>query len=64
MTDSLQPQALSTAQVAQILGCHENTVRRRVRDGTLRSVRFGRLVLIPRSEVDRLVGDESSAEVA
>ncbi len=41
--------------VAESIGCSVATVRRRIADGSLASVRFGALLLVPRTEIDRLV---------
>jgi len=48
--------AFSVEEVANLLGLHVNTVRRAVWRGHVRAVRIGRRVLIPRAEVERLLG--------
>jgi excisionase family DNA binding protein len=48
--------AFSVEEVAELLGLHVNTVRRAVWRGDVRAVRIGRRVLIPRAEVERLLG--------
>ena len=46
----------SMRQFARLAGLSTSTVARRVRDGTIRFVRVGRLVRIPASEIGRLFG--------
>jgi excisionase family DNA binding protein len=48
--------AFSVEEVADLLGLHVNTVRRAVWRGDVRAARIGRRVLIPRAEVERLLG--------
>ena len=47
------PLLLTPAQAAQQLGLARYTVYQLVREGRLRAKRFGRLVLIPREEMER-----------
>lgn len=51
------PRALSVAEVARLLGCSRDSVERRIREGTLRATRLGGRVLIPATEVARLLGE-------
>lgn len=44
----------STKQVAEALGVSESTIKRRIRDGTLRSVKFGARRLVHISAIDEL----------
>ncbi len=46
----------SITEAAKLLGVHPNTIRRMVWRGELRPVRLGRRVLIPLTEVERLLG--------
>ncbi|MER3480881.1 MAG: DNA-binding protein [Meiothermus sp.] len=45
----------TVAEVVEILGVSRITVLRRVRDGTIPSIRLGRRVLIPAEYVDELL---------
>jgi len=45
---------LSVARAAEAIGCSRLTVYRWVEKGKVISVRFGGLIYIPRSEVERL----------
>jgi hypothetical protein len=38
------------------VGLSESSVARRIREGTIRAVRIGRLVWVPASEIGRLFG--------
>jgi excisionase family DNA binding protein len=52
---SLNPEALSVQQVADVLFVSESTIRNMIRAGALKAVRIGpRLFRIPRSELSRL----------
>lgn len=48
-------QALDVDATAEILGCSPWLVRRLIRDGDLRHVRLGRLIRIPRHEIERFL---------
>jgi excisionase family DNA binding protein len=62
MSDKL----IGLKEVANRLSVSEFTVRRRVKEGTIRSVRLGRRLLISDSEVERIIreGCTSSANTA
>jgi excisionase family DNA binding protein len=49
---------------AQRLGVSEFTVRRRVKEGVIRSVRLGRRLLISESEVERVIREGCAPVVA
>lgn len=49
--------AYSKAEAAKLLGLHENSVSNAIRRGELRAVRLGTRVLIPRGELERLLGE-------
>jgi len=53
-----EAQAFTVRQVAVMLNRGEESIRRAVRQGSLRAVRIvdGGAYLIPRSEIDRLLG--------
>jgi len=50
---------ISKAELCEILGVSLPTIDRRLRDGTLHATRLGRRVLIPASEIDRLIASAS-----
>ncbi len=50
MTDATD---LTVAQVAEVLGVHENTVRREIRRGNLHPYRAGRALRITQDELAR-----------
>jgi excisionase family DNA binding protein len=48
--------ALSVAEFSRAVGVHQMTTRRRIKLGDIMATRFGRRLLIPRSELDRVLG--------
>lgn len=50
-----EQQAYSPAETGRILGVSRDTVLRRIKDKTLLPVKFGRRILIPKSEIDRIL---------
>ncbi len=53
---ALRPDLLSFEEVAEKhFGCSTKTIARAVAAGRIRAVRVGRLVRIPRTEVDRVM---------
>lgn len=44
---------LTIAQTAEYLQCSQSTIRSRIRRGTLKAVKNGRIVRIPESELER-----------
>ena len=44
---------LSIAQAAETVGCSDHTIRRMISRGELRAVRFGRLIRIAPSAIER-----------
>jgi excisionase family DNA binding protein len=50
---TLSPRYGSAAEVSALTGLSVKTVRRRVKDGSLRGVRLGRRVLIPLDPIER-----------
>jgi excisionase family DNA binding protein len=52
-------QTADVCEAATLLGCSTETVRRRVRDGTIPSVKIGRKVLISKEVLHRLLVGES-----
>jgi excisionase family DNA binding protein len=52
--------ALSIADVARALDVHHTTIRRGIRDGAIRAVRVGRVLRVPRVELDRLLAPTSN----
>lgn len=47
---------LTVPEAATVLGVAAGTVYRAVRTGTIPALRIGRLVLVPREALDRLLG--------
>ena len=50
----------TTEEVAEMAGVAEATVRKQIRAGEIRSIRMGRRILIPATEVDRLFGEQGT----
>ena len=50
---------VSIEEGALALGIHEVTLKRRIKDGSVRAIRLGRRLLIPIVELERLVGGPS-----
>jgi excisionase family DNA binding protein len=48
--------ALSVAEFSRAVGIHEITLRRHIAAGEIVATRLGRRLLIPRSELDRVLG--------
>lgn len=48
--------AFSPAEAGRRLGIHRRSVVRAIQRGELRAVRLGRRVLVPRAEIERLLG--------
>ena len=60
-----RPTVYTVADVADIVGCSEETVRRRIRDGQLDAVTSGARWLVSAPALDRyLSGDSSSSTTA
>ncbi|HLY61927.1 MAG TPA: excisionase family DNA-binding protein [Terriglobia bacterium] len=49
--------ALSKTELANRLGVSRDSIDRRIKEGKLKVIRFGRRVLIPASEAARLVAE-------
>ncbi len=47
--------AISTAEFGELFSVSKDSVNRRIREGEIKAIKFGRRVLIPRSEVERLL---------
>jgi excisionase family DNA binding protein len=54
-------QTADVCEAAVVLGCSVETVRRRVRDGTIPAVKIGRKVLISKEILSRLLLGERVA---
>jgi excisionase family DNA binding protein len=50
----MERRAHTPAGVAEMFTVSEATIRRRIADGTIRTIRLGRRVLVPGTELDRL----------
>lgn len=55
------PRALSVGVAATMAGVSANTIRRRIADGTIRAVRLGARVLVPVSELERVLSPLAAA---
>lgn len=55
------PQMLTVSEVADALRVSTETVRRRVADQTICGVTFGRVIRIPRVELERLLDDTANS---
>jgi excisionase family DNA binding protein len=49
--------AVSVREFADSLGVSFDSAYRKVQSGDVKSVKFGRRVLIPRTELDRILGE-------
>ena len=64
MTYSDLPPVTDVAGVAEILGCHPDTVRHLIDSGQLKSVHLGRLIRVPRhAVVEFLRGTPASSDL-
>ncbi len=52
------PEFLAPKQFAKAWGCHPDTARRWLRDGTIPSVRIGRRRRVPRSVLARMIVEQ------
>ena len=48
--------AFGVDEVASLLGLHKNSVYRAIWKGEIRAVKLGARLLVPRSELERLLG--------
>jgi excisionase family DNA binding protein len=51
-----EPLAYSVSKTAEVLGCSDNTVRRMIANGELRSVRLCGRVVVPVVAIEELLG--------
>jgi excisionase family DNA binding protein len=56
----LRPLVLSVAEVAALLRVSPSTVWKAVKRRDIRSIRLGSRVLVPRGEIERLVGESAA----
>jgi excisionase family DNA binding protein len=56
------PTLLTVREFAEAVRISEQTIRRRVNDGTLQAVKLGALMRIPTSELERLLGEPAAGE--
>lgn len=49
--------AFGIGEAAQSLGCHPETLRRKAKAGQLQTIRVARRVLIPASEMQRILAE-------
>lgn len=60
MADAL---VLSVSEAARLLGVGRNHVYEMVAEGTIPHVRFGRLIKIPRSELERWLSTQAYSSI-
>jgi excisionase family DNA binding protein len=60
----MRDELLTVDQVAQIVGLHPRTVRRYIREGSLKAKKLGKQWRIQRRDVDALTGKEANTEEA
>jgi len=53
---------LTVQEVARNLRVSDETVRRRIRDGSLGAVQFGSIIRVPSAELNRLLGERVDPE--
>jgi excisionase family DNA binding protein len=61
--DNEKKLALSKDEVAGCLGVSRDSVDRAIRRGEIRVIRFGRRILIPRGELERVLQTAPAPEV-
>jgi excisionase family DNA binding protein len=49
--------AVGICEASQILPLHRNTIRNYIKKGLIRTSRIGRIILIPVTEIDRLMNN-------
>lgn len=52
------PALLTVAECAKALRCSDETIRRRIHDGSLQGVRLGAVLRIPAAELERVLRPE------
>lgn len=52
------PALLTVAEVASTLRVSDETIRRRVADGSLRGVRLGGIIRVPAAELERMLAPD------
>ena len=55
-TQTIERRTYTVEEAGKILGLSRNTAYARATDGSLPTIRFGRLLLVPRAALDRLLG--------
>lgn len=51
------PRTYTVAETAALFGVSRDSIYKKIRAGELTGIRFGRRTVIPRREVDQLLGD-------
>ena len=54
--------AYSVREAAELLGLHENTIRKLIWRGELKAARLGRRVVIPRTALEAVLGETPRPE--
>jgi excisionase family DNA binding protein len=55
---SVEPRAYSVKEFSKFVGISERTVWNRLEDGSIRAAKLGRRILIPASELERLLSSD------
>ena len=55
-TQNIERRTYTVEEAGKILGLSRNTAYARATDGSLPTIRFGRLLLVPKAVLDRLLG--------
>ena len=61
---TLTRQTLTVDEAAALLGIGRTTAYVAVRDGSLPTIRIGRRLLVPRAQLERLLGESTTPEDA
>ena len=62
MQQNFEKRALSLCEASEVYGPSVSTLRRAIAAGSLRAVRFGKRVLIPRDELEKMLEHGSNFE--
>jgi excisionase family DNA binding protein len=60
-TQNIERRTYTVEEAGKILGLSRNTAYARATDGSLPTIRFGRLLLVPKAVLDRLLSGEAAA---
>ena len=60
-TGAVERRTYTVEEAGRLLGLSRNTAYARATDGTLKTIRFGRRLLVPKAALDRLLSGEAAA---